>query len=53
MQTGGGPGDLENYTDFKLRDPENFSRYNKQFGAMLTWIHMLDEQHGGALSGLF
>ena len=52
MATGGGPGDAEDYYDFDSRDLEHFSRYNQQFGPMLTWIFIKDKEVGGALTGL-
>ena len=51
-KTGGGPGDPENYCNFELRDPENFSRYDRQNGGYLTWIFILDNQNGEVLCGL-
>ena len=53
MDTGGGPGDPANYCDYRTRVPENFSRYNNQFGPLLTWIYMKDKDASGALSGLY
>jgi len=44
--------DPEDYCNFELRDPENFSRYNVQFREMLTWIYMFDQKMVGVLSGL-
>lgn len=52
MGTGSRSSDLENYCDFKSRDPENFSRYNNQFRAILTWIYMKDKEVDRALSDL-
>ena len=36
MATGGGPRDAEDYCDFESGDLEHFSRYNNQFGPILT-----------------
>ena len=51
--TGGGSGDPENYANWETRDPENFARYHNDHGPMLTWIYMVDQLKGGALTGLY
>ena len=51
-KTGGGPGDPENYCDFEQQDPENFSRQDNQHSTLLTLTYIVDQQNGGALSGL-
>ena len=47
--TGGGSGDPENYYDFDNREAENFSRYDPQFGVLLTYIFMYDKNLGHPL----